>query len=419
MPIATQSAIVLPYDMEGNILNEIYNFDESVRMQYMHIAVFPLEDESVVLAFYHKRDKLYRQLRHQINSSSQEKVLQYINYLIFEHTENVYFSKKIEEEIKNNKMIEKLSQEANGLRKYDYNREDVYLSNVFDAIDKMYPEVGENINILREKFEKLNNYYMEVILSDGTSLNLYKAIEDVMYGLYLHADPDKIERLLKTNKNVYLMAVKEYIIVLEKIVIDTYNSIVDKMKNKYSQQEETSASVIFMGDSTNEKHDIKNSPYWKNLYGRDLEDTEIKGIFQDMSDEDIEIYLKGSIFLQEAYKEDYSVEKLEKLVFPWVRSDWGDFSDLHNFVIEKKNIGLSSRVQYNDRHDIAYLKIFQNVENAFVVEQPHQIPDIWILNFVKKNEKYGWRIYGIGDKIADYKESGSILDWFEHIKEDK
>lgn len=68
--------------MEGNILNEIYNFDESVRMQYMHIAVFPLEDESVVLAFYHKRDKLYRQLRHQINSSSQEKVLQYINYLI-------------------------------------------------------------------------------------------------------------------------------------------------------------------------------------------------------------------------------------------------------------------------------------------------------------------------------------------------
>ena len=74
----------------------------------------------LVLAFYHKRDKLYRQLRHQINSSSQEKVLQYINYLIFEHTENVYFSKKIEEEIKNNKMIEKLSQEANGLPRFGH-----------------------------------------------------------------------------------------------------------------------------------------------------------------------------------------------------------------------------------------------------------------------------------------------------------
>ena len=63
------------------------------------------------------------------------------------------------------------------LRKYDYNREDVYLSKVFDSIDKMYPELKENVSMLRERFEKLNNYYMEVILSDGTSLNLYKAIE--------------------------------------------------------------------------------------------------------------------------------------------------------------------------------------------------------------------------------------------------
>ena len=47
-------------------------------------------------------------------------------------------------------------------------------------------------------------------------------IEDVMYGLYLHADPDKIERLLKTNKNVYLMAVKEYITVLEGYVTQEF-----------------------------------------------------------------------------------------------------------------------------------------------------------------------------------------------------
>lgn len=40
------------------------------------------------------------------------------------------------------------------------------------------------------------------------------------------------------------------------------------MQDKYIYQKENSASVIFMGDSTNEKHDIKNSPYWKNLYGK-------------------------------------------------------------------------------------------------------------------------------------------------------
>lgn len=34
-------------------------------------------------------------------------------------------------------------------------------------------------------------------------------------------------------------------------------------KYDYNREEETSASVIFMGDPTDEKHDIKNSPYWK------------------------------------------------------------------------------------------------------------------------------------------------------------
>ena len=44
------------------------------------------------------------------------------------------------------------------------------------------------------------------------------------------------------------MLLEEILNLLDKIVIDTYNSIVDKMQNKYIQQEETSASVIFMGD---------------------------------------------------------------------------------------------------------------------------------------------------------------------------
>lgn len=91
---------------------------------------------------------------------------------------------------------------------------------------------------------------------------------------------------------------------IQGIVVDTYNSIVDKMKNKYSQQEETSASVIFMGDSTNEKHDIKNSPYWKNLYGRDLEDTEIKGIFQDIVWDD----LSKAIRFEEQLPENFSMD---------------------------------------------------------------------------------------------------------------
>lgn len=81
------------------------------------------------------------------------------------------------------------------LRKYDYNREDVYLSNVFDAIDKMYPEVGENINILREKFEKLNNYYMESVFDSIFRHSFDRAHDIQEYGRVLTEHMPEIKKI--------------------------------------------------------------------------------------------------------------------------------------------------------------------------------------------------------------------------------
>ena len=58
IPIAAQSAIALPSDMEGKKVNDVYDYNPNIRMQYMHLCFFPLKNQSVVLAFYHKRDKL-------------------------------------------------------------------------------------------------------------------------------------------------------------------------------------------------------------------------------------------------------------------------------------------------------------------------------------------------------------------------
>lgn len=110
---------VLPYvvpiaitkDMDGNEINNIYNMDANVRMQYLHLAILPVEEGSVIIAFYHKRDKLYRRLRHQINSILENEVLKYINYLVFKYTENFYISKKIKNEIDTNESLQRLTQE--------------------------------------------------------------------------------------------------------------------------------------------------------------------------------------------------------------------------------------------------------------------------------------------------------------------
>lgn len=113
IPIAVQSAIALPKDLEGNEINNVFDMSGDVRMQFMHLAILPLKNESVVLAFYHKRDKLYRKLRHQINSSSEQRVLCFLNYLIFAHTENYFISKTIQSTIETDEKLSLLGQENN------------------------------------------------------------------------------------------------------------------------------------------------------------------------------------------------------------------------------------------------------------------------------------------------------------------
>ncbi len=112
-PIAVQTALVLQYDLEGVEINNIYDYSPDVRMQNIHISVFPLEDSTVVIMFYHKRHKNYRRLLHQFNCLSDEKKLCYINYWIFKYTENYFFSPSFKRKIEENPKLIQLSRENN------------------------------------------------------------------------------------------------------------------------------------------------------------------------------------------------------------------------------------------------------------------------------------------------------------------
>lgn len=114
IPIACQTGLALEYDYEGFPINNIYNFSSDINMQYMHIIVLPLEETSIVLAFYHKKDKAYRQLRHQLNSITKENALKYINYLIISESENFYLSPDLDDKILNNQKLISLTSENRG-----------------------------------------------------------------------------------------------------------------------------------------------------------------------------------------------------------------------------------------------------------------------------------------------------------------
>lgn len=113
--IAVQTALTLPIDLEGTTINDVYDYSPDVRMQNLHISVFPLEDSTVVLMFFHRRDKNYGKLYHQFNCLPEAKKLQYINYWIFKYTENYFFAPYFKETIENNPKLVQLSRENNEL----------------------------------------------------------------------------------------------------------------------------------------------------------------------------------------------------------------------------------------------------------------------------------------------------------------
>ena len=114
VPIALQSVIALAKDLEGDEINDVFDMSDDVQIQFMQLAIFPLQTESVILAFYHKQDKLYRKLRHQINSLSEQNALQFLNYLAFAHTENYFISKTIQTTIETDEKLSLLGQEKHG-----------------------------------------------------------------------------------------------------------------------------------------------------------------------------------------------------------------------------------------------------------------------------------------------------------------
>ena len=145
VPIATQTGLVLYKDLENQIVNDIYDYSENERMQNLHLGIFPLQNETVVLLFHAKKDKNYRKVRHQFNCISESKKLEYINYLVFKYTENYYFSPSIRQVIENDNNLSLLSRENNDLPNLGF-------KNFFDNSEYKTIEPGQITNLLLEEY---------------------------------------------------------------------------------------------------------------------------------------------------------------------------------------------------------------------------------------------------------------------------
>jgi len=202
-----------------------------------------------------------------------------------------------------------------------------------------------------------------------------------------------------------MFAVQKYVTFWESLLIETYNLINNRINDKYSREEFEKASIIFMGTNNLQGQDIKSAPYWSNMRGRDAETDEVSTQLDKLSSEEKRILALVQSFFSELKKSDYSKQKLRKMILPFMKNYWGDFKTFHNEIADI-DIGFSSKVRFNDSHDIAHVLLFKHFppEGRIIIDQPQYSEDITAIYLKRSGDKSDWKIVSVNiepDKLIN------------------
>lgn len=88
---AVSSAFSLEYDMEGTIINNLEEF-RIEDMPFVFLNIFPSENQTHILFSCRvEHENIYGELFKQLETAKTEDILKYLNFLIINYIENVYF----------------------------------------------------------------------------------------------------------------------------------------------------------------------------------------------------------------------------------------------------------------------------------------------------------------------------------------
>ncbi len=109
IPIACQTKFLPIFDFNGNILNNVFDYERKKRFSDMHLCFFPLKEYSVVFAFVRNNDKTLRNLFKKIKTFSENEQLQFFSYMAFLYSEEIFINTKLQNIIEENKFLREIS----------------------------------------------------------------------------------------------------------------------------------------------------------------------------------------------------------------------------------------------------------------------------------------------------------------------
>ncbi|MGG1555635.1 hypothetical protein, partial [Paenibacillus ferrarius] len=112
VPLSFQGNMTLIVDFEGKMINNIYHPSSDYKLKDVHLCVFPLENQSVVIMFEENGEKRNRAFYKQFRNLSTEEKLKALNFIIFSYSEDVYLYKGIDESVLKNEELRKVAQQT-------------------------------------------------------------------------------------------------------------------------------------------------------------------------------------------------------------------------------------------------------------------------------------------------------------------
>lgn len=293
------------------------------------------------------------------------------------------------------------------LRKYTRNgRGNLYIPDIVKEAKEKFPEDNEYLDEVLKRFQGSCEQSLKHFLSDGSERTLDESIDDIMYGLHLHADEARIQRIALDNENLRIYCVISFVKEVESILYELFSFLEEREISSIEKEPYLSAPTISFetGDITGS---ITGSPFWKNINGHDINEKVITKYFKKLltseNIEDAKILLKVFEFTQLLSKENFLYDQMKTLVFNENINDWGDFSQAINYYERIPSPGISNVVRYNEQHNAAYVYILPNVKSSFTIESKHLIGDLCIITLIKDPKNDDWKVFAMGGKVDPFK----------------
>lgn len=98
VPIAFQGMIALITGVSGELINNQYNYAPDYSVEYLHLAIFPLENSSVIITFSDDKNSRISTFEKELKNMSVTKRLEIINRIVFWYAEDYFFSPRLPKE---------------------------------------------------------------------------------------------------------------------------------------------------------------------------------------------------------------------------------------------------------------------------------------------------------------------------------